>query len=85
MDEVTVFRSWDEPMADMAVGLLKAEGLHAHKLADIVRSVHPFTFDGLGEIEVRVPFEEAERAQEIIDARFSESEFSPDENDSDDD
>ncbi|MBN1293917.1 MAG: hypothetical protein JXB48_18915 [Candidatus Latescibacteria bacterium] len=83
MDEITVFRCWDEPMADMAVGLLKAEGLHAHKLADIVRSVHPFTFDGLGEIEVRVPEDEAESAKEIIGARFSESEFFPDENESD--
>ena len=72
MKEVTVYRSWDEPMADMAVDLLRAEGLNARKLSDAARSVHPFTFDGLGEIEVRVPADEAEKAAEILSARFSE-------------
>ena len=72
MDEVTVYRSWDEPMADMAVGLLRAEGLNARKLTDVVKSIYPFTFDGLGEIEVRVPGEEAEKAAEILSARFSD-------------
>jgi len=73
MDEVTVYRSWDEPMADMAIGLLRAEGLNARKLTDVARSVHPFTFDGLGEIEIRVPADEAEKAADILAARFSEN------------
>ena len=78
MDEVTVYRSWDEPLADMAVGLLCAEGLHARKVSGITRSVYPLTYDGLGEIEVRVPSDEAQNAEEIIAARFSEND-SPDE------
>ena len=71
MDEVTVYRSWDEPMADMALDLLKSEGISAYKRSDSARSVYPFTFDGLGEIEIRVSAEEAERAAEILSARFS--------------
>jgi len=80
MDEVTVYRSWDEPLADMAVGLLCAEGLNARKLTGITRSVYPLTFDGLGEIEVRVPFDEANKAEEIIAARFSENDSSDETN-----
>ena len=71
MEEVTVYRSWDEPMADMAMGLLLAEGLIARKLTGIARNVYPFTMDGLGEIEIRVPAGDAERAKEILAARFS--------------
>ena len=74
MQEITVFRTWDEPTADMAVGLLRAEGLNASKLADVPRSVLPFTMDGLGEIEIRVPEDEEEQALEIIAARFSDGE-----------
>jgi len=73
MADVTVYRTWDEPMADMCVGLLRAEGLNPLKVTDIVRSVHPFTVDGLGEIEVRVPEDESVRADEIISARFSDT------------
>ena len=71
MDEVTVFITCDEPMADMAVDLLLSEGIEARKLTNVARSVHPFTFDGLGKIEVRVSEGDSERAKEIIDVRFS--------------
>ena len=76
MDEVTVYRSWDEPLADMAVGLLCAEGLNARKVTGITRSLYPLTYDGLGEIEIRVPSDEAQKAEDIIAARFSENESS---------
>lgn len=72
MDEVTVYRSWDEPLADMAVGLLCAEGLNARKVSGITRSVYPLNYDGLGEIEVRVPSDQAQKAEEILAARFSD-------------
>ena len=72
MEEITVFRTWDEPLADMAVGLLQAEGINAQKFDHGLRGVYAITVDGLGEIEVRVPAEDAERAQGIITVRFSE-------------
>ena len=72
MDEVSVFKTWDEPLADMAVGLLHEEGITAHKITSVPRSVYPFTLDGLAEIEIRVPEKDRARASEIITVRFSE-------------
>ena len=77
MDEVIIFTTWDEPMADMAVGLLQAEGISARKRSAASRSVHPFSVDGLGKIEICVPEEDAEKAFDIIAARFSEGGLSP--------
>jgi len=79
MAEITVFTTWDEPMANMAVGLLRAEGIYAYKRDSGLRSSYPITVDGLGEIEVRVPEEDSVKAQEIINARFSEGETSEEE------
>ncbi len=76
MKEVTVFNTWDEPMADMAVGLLRAEGIAAYKRDSGLRSSIAITTDGLGEIKVRVPVTEAERAREILAVRFSEGDVS---------
>ena len=76
MAEVTVFKTWDEPIADMAMGLLEAEGINGIKLAG-PRSVYPVSFDGLGQIEVRVLEEDAERASEILSARFSGNGLNP--------
>jgi hypothetical protein len=72
MEEVTVYFTWDEPMADMAVGLLAGAGIHAHKIAQAPRSVYPFTMDGMGIIEVRVSKRDCGRARGIIAARFSD-------------
>jgi len=77
MEETIVFTTWDEPMADMAVGLLEAEGISARKRTVVARSVHPFSVDGLGEIQICVPEEEAEIALDIIAARFSERGITP--------
>ena len=73
MEDVTVFRTWEEPIADMALDFLKTAGINAFKVSDVPRSVFPFTVDGLAEIEIRVPEEDVERAIEIIAVRFSES------------
>lgn len=73
MKETVIYRTWDEPMADMAVGLLKAENINAWKTCDVARSVYPFTMDGLGEIEIRVYEENAEAALEILAVRFSDT------------
>ena len=76
MDETTVYRTWDESLAEMAVELLRAEGISARKVADIARSVYPFTMDGLGEIEIVVPEDDAQEALDILAARFSEDDLS---------
>ena len=77
MKEVTVFKTWEEPIADMTIQFLKADGINAFKVSDVPRSVLPFTMDGLGKIEIRVPEEDAERATEIIAVRFSDGKIPP--------
>ena len=76
MEDVTVFRTWEEPIADMALDFLTTEGISAVKISDVPRSVFPFSVDGLGEIEIRVPEDDVERAVEIISVRFSETDIS---------
>ena len=73
MKEITIFRTWEEPIADMAIDFLSSEGIAAVKMSEIPRSVMPMTMDGIGEIEIRVPEEDVDRAVEIIAVRFSEN------------
>lgn len=75
MEETTVYRTWDESMAEMALDLLRAEGIEARRVSDVPRSIYPFTMDGLGEIEIVVPEDEAQEALEILAARFSEGDL----------
>ncbi|HDY86857.1 MAG TPA: hypothetical protein ENH82_01940 [bacterium] len=84
MEDVTVFRTWEEPIADMAIDFLNTDGINAFKVSDMSRSLYPVTVDGLAEIEIRVPEEDVNRAIEIIAVRFSEGNI-PDieENDTD--
>jgi hypothetical protein len=75
MVETTVYRTWDESFAEMAVDLLRAEGIEARKVADVPRSIYPITMDGLGEIRVVVQEEDAQEALDILAARFSETDL----------
>jgi len=77
VNDVVVFITSDEPLADMAVDLLKNEGIFSYKRGAELRSSLVLTVDGLGKIEVLVEPENEVIAREILAARFSESE--PDE------
>jgi len=59
----------------MALDFLKTDGINAYRVSG-PRSVYPITVDGLAEIEIRVPENDAERAAEIIAVRFSETDIS---------
>ncbi len=74
MSEVTVYRTWEESMASMALDLLHAEGIHARRVSVMPRSVYPVSVDGLGEIEIVVSEDEAQEALDILAVRFSEGE-----------
>ncbi|MFC1551132.1 hypothetical protein ACFL6P_01070 [Candidatus Latescibacterota bacterium] len=76
MKEITIFRTWEEPIADMAIDFLVSEGIAALKMCEMPRSVLPMTMDGIGEIEIRVPEDDVDRAVEIIAVRFSENNIS---------
>ena len=71
MKDITVFRTWEEPMADMAIDLLKAEGINPIKMSEGTRSVFPLTMDGIGKIEIRVSEDDAKKAIELLAVRFS--------------
>lgn len=75
MEETIVYRTWDESMSDMGLDLLRSEGIEARKVSNVPRSVYPFTMDGLGEILIVVPEDEAQEALEILAARFSEGDM----------
>ena len=73
MNHVSVFSTPMEPMAVMAVELLRAEGIPAMLSA---RNCDLY-FNGLGacdQLDVMVPETVAEEASEILAVRFSESE-----------
>ena len=84
MKEKVVYRTWDETMADMAAGLLRAEGIPVRKVTDMPRSVYPMTMDGLGEIRIAVPEKDAEAAVEILAVRFSGDDEDADEDETGD-
>ena len=71
MSETVIYITWDEPTADMATGLLEAEGIVVRRSSEMPRSVLPISVDGLGEIRLMVPEADASRAREILAARFS--------------
>jgi hypothetical protein len=70
MKEVTVFVTGVEPMADMAMDLLRAEGIPARKSV-YYRELSNYPLDGLGKVEVTVPETAAQQALDILSARFS--------------
>ena len=73
MKEVSVFVTGVEPMADMAVDLLRTEGIPVRKSVNY-RELCSYPLDGLGEVEVIVPISFAQKALEILSVRFSEVE-----------
>ncbi|MFA6471588.1 MAG: hypothetical protein WCU00_06050 [Candidatus Latescibacterota bacterium] len=72
MKEIAVYRAWGEQMAGMAIGLLHGVGIHARVVPDMTMPIYPVALDGLGEILIVVPEEEAEQAIELLTVRFSE-------------
>ena len=82
MSETVIYITWDEPVADMATGLLEAEGIIVMRSSEMPRSVLPLSVDGLGEIRLMVAEADASRAREILAARFSSGPVdTPDEDD----
>ncbi len=78
MSEITVFRTWEEPIADMALDFLRSAGIPAIKISDVPRSILPTTMDGIARIEIKVPKECVEQSVEIIAVRFSDIDLNTD-------
>ena len=77
MKEVAVFTTWDEPTAEMAAGLLAAEGIMVRMRTGGNPRIWPVTVDGLATISLMVPETEADRARELIAVRFAEMDTPP--------
>lgn len=77
MKEVAVFTTWDEPIADMAAGLLVAEGITVRMRTGGNPRIFPMTMDGLATISLMVAEDEADRARELIAVRFAEYDGPP--------
>ncbi len=84
METVVVYSTWEEPLADMVLGLLQAEGINAVKRDSGLRSSIAVAVDGLGEIDILVHEDEVETATEVLKVRMPDS-SDTDESDVDDD
>ena len=71
MNEKTIFCTWDEQMAEIAVDVLRGAGFQARKFANLSLDVYP-TMDGPGDIHILVPQEDVSAALELLQMRFSE-------------
>jgi ribonuclease-3 len=65
-EPVVVFRTWSDIEASIVRGLLEAHGIDVSLASDVPHGVFPLTIDGLGEVRVAVPDDEAESAIRLI-------------------
>lgn len=75
-DPSLVFKTWQRSEAEMIKAILEEHGIHCMLTSDITHAVYPFSVDGLGEIRIYVPQEEAKEARDIIQAYSKEEEKS---------
>ena len=61
-----VFRTQSDIEASIVRGLLEAHGIYAALSSDLPHSVFPLTIDGLGEVRISVPADQADEARGII-------------------
>lgn len=61
-----VFRTHSDIEASIVRGLLEAHGIFAALSSDLTHAVFPLSIDGLGEVRVSVPADQANAARDII-------------------
>ncbi|MCX6008713.1 MAG: DUF2007 domain-containing protein [Chloroflexi bacterium] len=62
----TVYLANGQPEAEIVKGRLENEGIPAMLRYESAGVVYGLTIDGLGQVEVRVPFSLAQHAREIL-------------------
>ena len=65
-EPAVIFRTCSDIEASIVVGLLEAHGIDARASSDVPHSVFPLTVNGLGEVRVSVPEEQAEAAARLL-------------------
>jgi len=61
-----VFCASGMTQARIIAGRLEAEGIATHLQYDAVTNIYAITIDGIGEVRILVPPDDAERAKEIL-------------------
>ena len=61
-----IFRTHSDVEASIVRGLLEAHGIFAALSSDLTHAVFPLSINGLGEVRVSVPAEQADEARQII-------------------
>jgi ribonuclease-3 len=61
-----VFRTYSDIEASLVLGLLEAHGITAALASDIPHAVFPLSIDGLGEVRLSVPGDQADDARRLI-------------------
>ena len=63
---IPVHACWSDVEADIVIGFLAANEIEAAANSQVDHAVFPITVDGLGEIQIWVAEEDAERARALI-------------------
>ncbi len=66
MELVTIYRAASYNEAEIIRGLLEANGIKSVASGNAAPSVHIFTIDGMGEVNVMVAAKDAKAAAELI-------------------
>lgn len=77
MDIVRVHSVQGQPEADLIQSLLEANNIESFTKGRAVQSVHPFTVDGLGEIQILVREEDTDKARNIIEEFVEDEKETP--------
>jgi ribonuclease-3 len=65
-EPVVVFRTWSDIEASIVRGLLEAHGIDVSVASDVPHTVFPLTINGLGEVRIAVPGDNADAAARLI-------------------
>jgi hypothetical protein len=61
--------------AKIIAGRLESEGIAVRLRYEAAGAIYGITIDGLGEVRIRVPVADWERAKELLSRSYDESEF----------
>ena len=73
-EPVVIFRTQSNVEASIVRGLLESHGVMAVMSSSVAHAVFPLNVNGLGEVRITVPAEEAAEARRIIDSHRTELE-----------
>jgi len=64
---ITVYVAQGEPDETQVRTFLEAQGIPTTSWGEALRKTHALVLDGLGEVQIQVPAEHADRARELLE------------------